>query len=333
MNTPSRQVQQRPRDPKKEALREATNQLGLMRNNFLEVLPKTIPTDRFVRTASTLLYMKPELIAPNVSRQSLFIALTRCAADGLLPDGREATITLFNEGDDDGGRGNDRRQKQAVYMPMYQGLVKQIRNTGELKDISAQIVYQNDEFEHLLGDEEKIIHKACRGPRGEPTHAYCVIKTKDGGIYRAVLDKSQLEKRRMRSQMGKKNKGPWKDDQEEMWKKSAVKAVSKFAPKSAEMDRYLEVIRDQDDPVGRSVSRIEGSPLPDGEGDEALESQLFLLKSEALAAIGDSSTAADADRIWDAYKAECTKIDQPADVEVESRWTDHKEALKQRALK
>lgn len=333
MNAPTRNVQQRPRDPKKDAIAEARNQIGQMKQSFIEVLPKTIASDKFIRTASTLLYLKPELTAPNVNRQSLLLALVRCAADGLMPDGREATITIFNEGEDDQKRGDDRRQKQAVYIPMYQGLIKQIRNSGELKEFGCHIVYANDFFKYTKGDEEKLEHEDAKGARGEPIKVYAVLKTKDGGIYRAVLDVDDIKDIQSRSQMGKKNKGPWKTDWKEMWKKSAIRRISKHAPKSAELDRYLEIVRDQDDPVGQTVQRMETAPMPDGEPDEQLHTQLFQLKTLALEAMADEEDPQIVSQVWDSYVNECTKINQEPELEVESKRNDRLEALKQKQLK
>lgn len=330
MNQQNRRgVQQRQQDPTKLAIQETMVQVRQMQSQFLEVLPKTIPSDKFVRMVSMLLHLKPELTRPNVNRQSLLLSLIRCAADGLLPDGREATITLFNEGEDEGSKGDSGRLKQAVYMPMYQGLLKQIRNSGELKEISCHVVYANDHWKHTKGDVERIEHADAEGERGKPVRVYCVLHTKDGGVYRAVLNADDIGKLKARSQMGRKNKGPWNTDWEEMWKKSAIRKVSKHAPKSSELDRYLEVVRDQDDPVGQRIQRLEDAPLPDGDGNEALQTQLFQMKAGALEAMSEAETPEIVNQVWDMYVSECRKIGATADVEVEGRKNDRIEVLKQ----
>jgi recombination protein RecT len=48
-------------------------------------------------------------------------------------------------------------------MPMIGGVLKKIRNSGELASISAQVAYSADFFEYELGDEEKITHKPFLG--------------------------------------------------------------------------------------------------------------------------------------------------------------------------
>jgi recombination protein RecT len=333
MNAPNRNVGQRKQDPTQLAIKEAMVQVRQMEHQFVDLLPRTVPSEKFIRMVSTCLHLKPELTRPNVNRQSLMLAFIRCAADGLLPDGREATITTFNEGEDEEQKGDGSRQKQAVYMPMYQGLIKQIRNTGELKSIAAHIVYDKDPWKHTLGDSEKIEHEAAKGPRGKPIKVYAVLHTKDGGIYRAVLDQDDIGRLKAKSQMGKKDKGPWKTDWEEMWKKSAIRRLSKHAPKSAELDRYLEVVREQDDPVGQRLQRLEDAPMPDGEsGSEQIEAQLFQLKAGALEAMSVAETPQLVSQVWDQYVSELKKIGQNADVEVEGRRNDRLEVLKQGTL-
>ena len=67
---------------------------GPMRDEVAKQLPKGIDPDRFIRTAITTVQMSPDLLDAN--RTSLFGALMQAAKDGLLPDGREATIQIHN---------------------------------------------------------------------------------------------------------------------------------------------------------------------------------------------------------------------------------------------
>lgn len=312
---------QRKRNEARDALVEVKNDLALMKQNFISALPKTIPSDKFIRIAMTLVQLKPELLWAD--RKSFLVSLQRCASDGLLPDGREATVMLFNDGDQGG--------KQAVYVPMYQGLLKQIRNSGELKEVTANVVYENDVFKYVQGDEEKITHEPkMDGSRGKPKAAYAIVKTKDGGVYRAVLTKEKLQELQKRSPAGKKNKGPWQTDPDEMWKKSAIRAVSKIAPKSSELDRYIEVVRDQDDPVGQNLVAFEESPMPD---ENSMQTVMFHLKAAVLQAFTECETEDKVNETWRTYVGECKKIDQATDVEVEAARNDRIEAIKQAAAK
>jgi hypothetical protein len=56
------------------------------RTNLEQALPPNVSIDRFIRTALTGIQQNPAVC--DADRQSLYLAIQRCAADGLLPDGR-----------------------------------------------------------------------------------------------------------------------------------------------------------------------------------------------------------------------------------------------------
>ncbi|MBX4421155.1 recombinase RecT, partial [Mycobacterium tuberculosis] len=83
-----------------------------------------VPVEKFTRVAMTAIQNNPDL--QNADRRSLFGAIVRLAQDGLLPDGREAAIVLFG--------------KQAQAMPMIAGVLKKIRQSGDVAKVSAHVV-------------------------------------------------------------------------------------------------------------------------------------------------------------------------------------------------
>ena len=163
-----------------------------MQTEFQAALPPQINVDKFIRTTLTAIQMNPDLL--EADRRSLLGTCMKAAQDGLLLDGREAAPVIFNTKDG----------KKVQYMPMIGGILKKIRNSGELASISAQVAYSADFFEYELGDEEKITHKPFMGlERGTPIAVYAVAKTKDGAIYREVMSVSDVEKVRASSRAGK----------------------------------------------------------------------------------------------------------------------------------
>ena len=93
-------------------------------------LPANVTPEKFVRVAMTALNNSQDLA--NCTPESVMNGLLKCAADGLLPDNREAALVKF---------GN-----QAQYMPMVYGLIKRMRNSGEVSTVNAYIVYENDDM-------------------------------------------------------------------------------------------------------------------------------------------------------------------------------------------
>ena len=206
--------------------------LTKMSPEFQAALPPQINVEKFIRTTLTAVQMQPDLLMAD--RRTLLGACMKAAQDGLLPDGREAALVIFNS----------KEGKKVQYMPMIGGVLKKIRNSGELASISAQVAYSADFFEYELGDEEKITHKPFMGgDRGQVIAVYAVAKTKDGAVYREVMSVSDVEKVRAASRAGRF--GPWVDWWDEMAKKTVIRRLAKRLPSSADVDQMMDNDNDQ----------------------------------------------------------------------------------------
>ena len=182
------------------------------KENLKQALPPNVSLDRFIRTALTGIQQNPSVC--DADRQSLFLAIQRCAADGLMPDGREAALAVY------GGKVN--------YMPMVQGIIKRLATAGI--SIDAQVVRENDEFEQAFGDDAHIIHKAPRlgQPRGQLIGVYAIARLSNGMVMREVMDKDQIDQVRMASRSA--NAGPWKQWYDEMARKTVIRRLAKRLP-------------------------------------------------------------------------------------------------------
>lgn len=209
-------------------LDEFRGTLDKMRPQFQMALPPHVSVEKFVRVVATAVQQSPDLLACD--KKSLYGSAMRCAQDGLLPDGREAALTKFGD--------------KVQYMPMVGGILKKIRNSGDLLTIAAHVVYERDQFDYILGDDEKIEHKPHLGTdRGKPILTYAIAKTKDGGIYREVMTEDQIAA--VRNVSRAKNNGPWSGPfADEMRRKTAIRRLSKRLPMSTDVE---ELIRRDDD--------------------------------------------------------------------------------------
>ena len=231
---------------KMEAMRGT---LTNMKTEFEAALPAQIPVDKFIRTTLTAVQMNPDLLGAD--RKSLLGTCMKAAQDGLLLDGREAAPVIFRS----------KSGPTVQYMPMIAGVLKKIRNSGELSSISAQVAYSSDFFEYELGDEEKITHKPFMGAdRGEPIAVYAVAKTKDGAIYREVMSVSDVEKVRKSSRAGKY--GPWVDWWDEMAKKTVIRRMAKRLPSSADVDQMWLKDDEQYDYDKKNKAPVDITPPP-----------------------------------------------------------------------
>jgi len=202
------------------------NTLQKMGPEFKAALPPQISPDKFIRTTLTAIALNPELL--QADRKSLLGSAMKAAQDGLLLDGREAAPVLFRT----------KEGTKVQYMPMVGGILKKLRNSGELASISANVVYDKDQFEYELGDEERIIHKPFLGEdRGNPIACYAISKTKDGAVYREVMSVADVEK--VRSSSRAANNGPWTQWWDEMARKTVIRRIAKRLPSSADLDQVL----------------------------------------------------------------------------------------------
>lgn len=185
------------------------------RSQVAAALPEGIRPERFVRVAATAILNNPAIA--KCDDGSVFRAVLRCAADGLLPDGREAAIVPFKD--------------DATYIPMIGGLRKVAGESGWLLD--AHLIYANDRFSWSPAPES-IIHAPppFGQERGEIIGAYAFATHMATGrrIYDEPMTKSDIEKVRSVSKVGTKAGTPWVEWYGEMAKKTAARRCFKKIP-------------------------------------------------------------------------------------------------------
>lgn len=141
-------------------------------------------------------------------------------------------------------------QVEAILMPSYQGLVKLITDTGSVKNVYAHPVWAGDEFEVVFGTEYSISHKPkFRGSKNEQlTHVYAVAILNDGSKQIEVMSFEEVNAIRERSdgyrafKSGKAKSAIWETDYAEMARKTVVKRITKYLPKSDKWEALNEAI-------------------------------------------------------------------------------------------
>lgn len=188
-------------------------------------LPAHISPERFIRVVMTAVQINPDLLA--CERASLWNACMRCASDGLIPDGTEAALVPF--------------KGKVTYIPMYRGLLKKFRNSGEFKWITAGIVYEGDDYEHWISETgEHFRHVPSDDTTGKKVRrVYALATTKDGGSFIADLSLAEINKRKAMSRASRED-APWKMWESEMQKKTALRMLSKLLPMSSDLDALIQ---------------------------------------------------------------------------------------------
>jgi recombination protein RecT len=100
-----------------------------------------------------------------------------------------------------------------------------------VKEIVSDVVREGDVFEYARElDRDTLRHRPNEDtdPPGELTHAYAIVRFTNGGAEWVVLNRRQVEKRRASSDSykGGSEYSPWRKYEEEMWRKSALRALA-----------------------------------------------------------------------------------------------------------
>lgn len=125
----------------------------------------------------------------------------------------------------------------------YKGLIQILTNSGGVKNVYAHMVYEKEKFSIEYGLEPRLIHQPITsGNKGNPIGVYGVAILSDGTKSFDYMDIEEINYIKGRSEMGKKDAGPWKTDFAEMAKKTVIKRMWKYLPKNDKLSRAAEVI-------------------------------------------------------------------------------------------
>ena len=129
--------------------------------------------------------------------------------------------------------------KECVLIVGYQGLIELARRSGHINRIEARPVYENDTFEVIFGGDQVIKHApTLTGKRGELVCAYAIADIKNAGQQIEIMRADEINLIRDRSPG--KGVGPWKTDYSEMCRKTVVRRLIKYIPKSPELVKAVE---------------------------------------------------------------------------------------------
>jgi recombinase, phage RecT family len=274
--------------------------LSRMTREFEAALPQQIPVDRFVRTIVTAVQMEPKLLAAD--RRTLISACMKAAQDGLLLDGREAGLSVYNDRQNGG--------QTVAYLPMVGGILKKIRQSGEISSIRAHVVYQGDEFDFELGDNERIHHKPNLTNPGNPVAVYAIAKFKDGDIQREVMSHAQVEK--IRAKATGIGKACWNSEWGEMAKKTVIRRLSKRLPTSNDLDQVLASDNVNYEPVTAVTVTEEAPPQIEAQVSLAdLNRQITAARSSGAVSESDSGEEVTVEPVAAQLESQQSEVEDP----------------------
>lgn len=225
-------VATRPTDAAKEFLKSPAF-LNELKVASAKVSPEAIA--RMVLTAAikapkvALAFTTPE------GRASVALATITATQRGIPLDGVHGHLVPFEISVP--GKG---KIPTVQFMPGYQGLIRVAYNHPMVKAIWAEVVYENDEFEEVLGTDPKIHHRRTEADDPGPLrYAYACCRLDNGAVVSKVLNRSFIKRIRASSKSAAGEDSPWKTWEDQMWMKTAIKQLCKVIPQSEELRAAL----------------------------------------------------------------------------------------------
>lgn len=226
---------------KKKQPQSIKDYITVMQPEIAKALPKVMTPERFTRIALSAVSNTPQL--QNCTPKSFLGAMMNAAQLGLEPNtplGQAYLIPYKNKG-----------TLECQFQIGYKGLIDLAYRGGDVKTIMAQTVYEGDEFEFEFGLNPKLIHKPAKENRGKAVWYYAVFKLVNGGEGFEVMSVQDVEEHAKKySQAYKSSFSPWKNNFDEMAKKTVIKKVLKYAP----MKTYFAKAINEDETIKANIS-------------------------------------------------------------------------------
>jgi recombination protein RecT len=235
--------------PLRQKMETLRDMLEKARASMAMVVPKHVTPERLIKLALVAASRTPKLL--QCTAASVVQAVMQAAQLGLEFGGSMPEGHLVPYGD------------QCVFIPDYRGLLTLARRSGEIEQIGAWVVYAGDEFSYSNTDEgQKLRHVPALGSkRGEMQLVYAIARLKGSSLPQIeCMPKEEIEHIRAKSKAA--NNGPWVSDFSQMARKTALRRICNYIPRSLELNIALDV----EDRAERGESTILGTdmiPEPD----------------------------------------------------------------------
>lgn len=244
--------------------------LTAYKSEIARALPRHLNPDNMARIALTCFRMTPKLA--TCTPQSVFACVIQASQLGLRPGMMGECFLIPYE---------DKKKKVVICTLQlgYQGMLELVRRSGLVDSIAAYIVHEKDQYAVRFGTNPGIEHiPHLDGDPGAPKLGYAVAQIKGGGTHAEVMTIREINSHRDRSQNYRAAKqygysNPWDTDYEEMARKTVIRRICKYLPKSNELALGM-TIDDSAQTGTQSLSvedAIAGAFVPDPVEAEVIE--------------------------------------------------------------
>lgn len=223
--------------------------------------------DRLRTVFMIAVQQNPDIL--RCSADSLRREISKCAADGLVPDSKEAVLLPYWD--------KEAKTFLANYQPMVYGVVKRMKELGSVFNIVCEIVCQKDTFSFNAADPDSLVHTwdvFSDSPRGETRAAYVIFRDDQKRVmHREIMTLAELQSVRNASKAP--NSPAWRNFEGEMYQKAVLRRGSKYI--SINNDKIRALIERQDalfdlnaSPAVERVDPFSGRTIEGASGRPAL---------------------------------------------------------------
>lgn len=229
-------------------------------DDFATVLPSHVKPDTWVRLAQGALKKGKrgangltDLEVAAANNPGVFLAAVLDAARlGLEPGSEQFYLTPRKV----------KGRPEILGIVGYQGHIELMYRAGAVSSVVAECVYENDTFDYQPGRDTVPHHRIDwdAESRGKLRLAYAYAHMRDGAVSKViVLNRAAINKIKASSQGSDSDYSPWKQHEEAMWLKSAVRQLQKWVPTSAE---YRTEVRADSAAVAKAHAEGSRAPQP-----------------------------------------------------------------------
>lgn len=254
---------------KTEDLRKESRQLiNRMQGEIAKALPKHLTAETAVRIATTTICQSWQLMRACVEAPDTVAAgVIKASELGLMLNGSLGQAYLIpRRNKRQGGRW------EAHFQIGYKGLMDLAYRNSRIKTIFGELVYEADDFEYTRGLHPTLRHiPARKADKGPVIGAYVVCHMHDADPLFKHMWTEEIDAHRYQYSMTP-DQGPWVDNWNAMALKTVFIQLSRWIPKSLELERAIalnEIAERGGDPSTMiDVHAGDGIDLPMGGGEE-----------------------------------------------------------------
>ena len=248
---------------------KALIQSDKFRSEVALALPAHVKPERFQRVLLTAVLNDDRLL--QVDPNKVVKAALQIAPLGLFTDKLLGEAALVVDG------------KQEVQVRvMYRGLLKLMRQSGDVASAYAHEICEHDRVRVSLGTDKRLDHEPAETNRGQPTRYYAVVKYRTGEVDFEIMTVEEINAIRDRSDGWKAYKNqrikdtPWASSYPEMAKKTVLRRLLKRVPASPDLAEALRIEEAADEKEYGAAARTPFAPAPAAAGPAIADEDTYV---------------------------------------------------------